>query len=268
MTDRRPPATDQFLTAWFEDGPTRMPDRVLDVVAHRIGRERQRRQWRLPRRLFMNPYAKLAAAAAALVLVALVGYQLLPHSGIGGPAAPTPAPTVAPTPSAAAIATIAPSATPFPCQDDLPTCAGEFAAGTHTSALFRPAFTFSTPSGWLNSLDQSQLYEIDSAGSDYLLLWSGVAISQHTASCEPLVAKGLGNRVQDWIDFVTTHPGITASKPVPVTMGAARGQAVDLSIKTGWTKTCPGFRERPCSSSCTPTGRAGPTASRPGSAFA
>jgi hypothetical protein len=43
----------------------------------------------------MNTYAKLAAGAAAAVLVAVVGYQLLPRNGgIGGPG-----PTVVPSPT-------------------------------------------------------------------------------------------------------------------------------------------------------------------------
>jgi hypothetical protein len=44
----------------------------------------------------MNMYARLAAAAAAVVLVAVVGYQILPRNGgVGGP--PTPAPSPSPS---------------------------------------------------------------------------------------------------------------------------------------------------------------------------
>ena len=42
----------------------------------------------------MNTYAKLIAAAAAVVVVAVVGYQFLPgNGGVGGQ------PTIAPSPS-------------------------------------------------------------------------------------------------------------------------------------------------------------------------
>ena len=37
---------DRLLETWFDDGPTAMPDRVVTVVADRIGRQRQRRTWR------------------------------------------------------------------------------------------------------------------------------------------------------------------------------------------------------------------------------
>ena len=47
----------------------------------------------------MNPYAKLLAAAAAVLVVAVVGYQFLPRTGgIGGQ------PTIAPSPSPALLA--------------------------------------------------------------------------------------------------------------------------------------------------------------------
>lgn len=93
MTDRRPPASDQFLTAWFEDGPTRMPDRVLDVVADRIGRQGQRRPWRLLGRPLMSTYPKFAAAAAVVIVLAVTGYALLPKLGVGPAATPSPAPS-------------------------------------------------------------------------------------------------------------------------------------------------------------------------------
>ena len=47
----------------------------------------------------MNPYAKLIAAAAAVLVVAVVGYQFLPgNGGVGGQ------PTIAPSPSQALLA--------------------------------------------------------------------------------------------------------------------------------------------------------------------
>ena len=56
----------------------------------------------------MNAYAKLAIAAAAVLVVAVVGINLLPGGGgFGGPAA-TPTPSLAPTPSP----TVTPSGSP------------------------------------------------------------------------------------------------------------------------------------------------------------
>ena len=86
----------RVLAQWFDDGPSVMPDRVVDVVADRIAHERQRPAWLHPWRPQMNRTIKFGAAAAAVILVALVGWNLLPGrpAGIGGPAAsPTAAPT-------------------------------------------------------------------------------------------------------------------------------------------------------------------------------
>ena len=47
---------DGLLRIWFADGPATMPDRVVDVVADRIARQRQRRGWRFRGRPFMRAY--------------------------------------------------------------------------------------------------------------------------------------------------------------------------------------------------------------------
>ena len=94
---------ERALNIWFDDGPTRMPDRVVTVVADRIGSTRQRRRWRLQRRLLdMNFFAKAGAVVAAVVLIAVVGYNLLPGTspGVGGPPAQSPSASATPLPSA------------------------------------------------------------------------------------------------------------------------------------------------------------------------
>lgn len=95
---------DRVLRHWFADGPSEMPDRVVETVADRIGRQRQRRAWRLPWRPFdMNSSIKIGAAIAAVVVLAIVGWNLLPgrSTGVGGQPSPSasPSPTASPTPS-------------------------------------------------------------------------------------------------------------------------------------------------------------------------
>ena len=54
---------DRVLRRWFDDGPSTMPDRVVDVVAERIAVEHQRPARRLPWRLRdINPTLKIGAA--------------------------------------------------------------------------------------------------------------------------------------------------------------------------------------------------------------
>ena len=71
---------DRVLSRWFDDGPVTMPDRVVGVVAGRIGGQPQRRGWRLFWRQHpMNGYTKLVAAAVAGLALVLVGSVALPR---------------------------------------------------------------------------------------------------------------------------------------------------------------------------------------------
>ena len=93
-TDRE---TTRIVRSWLEEGVTRLPDRVLDAVLDQVPATRQRRSWWPAwRSNQMNTYAKLIATAAAVLVVAVVGYQFLPgRSAPGGqttPPSPTPAP--------------------------------------------------------------------------------------------------------------------------------------------------------------------------------
>ena len=38
---------ERLLDTWFRDGPTEAPDRIVDAVTDRIGRQSQRPAWRL-----------------------------------------------------------------------------------------------------------------------------------------------------------------------------------------------------------------------------
>lgn len=97
------------LRTWFQDGPTVMPDRVIDVVADRIAHEPQRRAWRARGRTFMTTPIKLAAGLASAVVVSIVAWQLLPGvGGLGGQPNVQPPSTALTEPTATATA-IAPA---------------------------------------------------------------------------------------------------------------------------------------------------------------
>ena len=96
MTQQRD--IERLLDHWFSDGPSQAPDRIVDIVGDRIERQSQRPAWRLHRRpTTVNAYAKITVAAAAVLIVAVVGYKLLPagSTGVGGPA-PTAVPRCRP----------------------------------------------------------------------------------------------------------------------------------------------------------------------------
>jgi hypothetical protein len=107
MNDR---SFDQLLEAWMDLGPTSAPDRVAGAARLEARTTRQMAGllgWPPRRFPFMNSYAKLAAAAAAVALAAFLGYNYLIAPNVGGPslfADPTPEPTqaISPSPSFAA----------------------------------------------------------------------------------------------------------------------------------------------------------------------
>ena len=100
MTQQRD--IDHLLDQWFSDGPTHAPDRVIDVVADRIERQPQRPAWRCHlREIHVNTIVRAGAAMAAVVIVAIIGFNLLPGSGVGGPGPTTsPSPATSTGPSA------------------------------------------------------------------------------------------------------------------------------------------------------------------------
>jgi Domain of unknown function (DUF4232) len=116
MTRSRP--LDELLASWLEDGPTTAPSDLLESAFVEIpARHRQRRglraAWRYP--MLPNP-ARYLAAAAAIIVIAVVGFAVL---GRGGPpvsgidASPTPtAPSIAPTQSGTPTGDIAPTGSP------------------------------------------------------------------------------------------------------------------------------------------------------------
>lgn len=133
---------DRLINDFFAEGQTELPDRVFDAVRSEIDRTRQRvviGPWRTPD---MTSFAKFAIAAAAVVVIAVAGYSLLPASpGVGGGPAVSPSPSPSPAPSESP-----PPAVAFPR-------AGELEVDQRYSMMLDGvSFTFSVPSsGWTSN---------------------------------------------------------------------------------------------------------------------
>ena len=88
------------IRSWLHEDRHEDVSRIAGAVLDQVETTRQRRSWWPARRFeFMNTYAKFALAAAAVLVVAVVGYNFLPgRGGVGGPtatASPSPAPLAA-----------------------------------------------------------------------------------------------------------------------------------------------------------------------------
>ena len=132
----------RVVQSWLEEGVTALPDRVLDTVLDQLPTTPQRRsRWAARRRPNMNNSLRIGLAAAAVVVIAFIGYQLVSGSNVGGPG-PAETPTPLPT------GTAAPS--PAPAADFPP--AGALAIGRHALIRGGVPFSFELPTAdWSSS---------------------------------------------------------------------------------------------------------------------
>jgi len=100
MTASRDP--DQLIHAYFDEGPDELPDPVYDAVRDRIEQTRQRADHGPWRTFLMSRTMQYGLAAAAVVVVAIIGFQALdggPTAG-GSPSAQPSATATAPSSTA------------------------------------------------------------------------------------------------------------------------------------------------------------------------
>jgi hypothetical protein len=132
--------TTRIVRSWLRTDENDSADRVLGTVLDRLDTTPQRRAtaWPVRRLPEMNNTARLALGAAAVVVVALLGINILLP---GGPRIGGPDPSVAPEPS------LAPDPTPAALR-----AADPLEPGTYVShpLVSNPslAVTFTAPEGW------------------------------------------------------------------------------------------------------------------------
>ncbi len=243
------PDVQAVLRAYLADTGDRAPDRVLEDVADRIARQ-PRRPWRLRGRPFMNTYARLATAAAAIVIVAVVGWQLLPRDGgIGSQQTAAPSSTAAPSP-AAPSPTAAPSGTGVA---DVPD--GRIAeAGTYR---FRPVGSAPSltvdaivPAGWFGGPPCCLSGPVgESNGPDGIALHFSAANSIFSDPCHwDVNGSGpgqpgdiaVGPSVEELAAALAANAAYEATTPTDVTISGFAGKRVDLQLPPGDCDTVDG----------------------------
>jgi hypothetical protein len=217
---------ERLVSHWLDDGPSQIPDRVIDEMADRIGRQRQRPAWRVRwKELTMRPQALAAAALAAGVILAIGGLLFLrpaSNDGVAGPgASPSPSP-VASTPASPSI--VAPS------------------ASATASRTFRPAMQVTTPAGWTADDGERTFLLNPPAGGPVagrsIGVMSGPFVSFKDPSCGDQPPAAVGTSVADVVASVARDPRLVVTSPQAVTVGGRSGQMVDVRVAPSWTGTC------------------------------
>jgi hypothetical protein len=95
MTTERDPGT-RIVLSWLREDTHENAERVLLHALDEVDTTPQRRSWWPAWRISdMNKLALTTAAAAAVLVIAVVGFNLLPGLGVGGPnATPSPSPAL------------------------------------------------------------------------------------------------------------------------------------------------------------------------------
>jgi hypothetical protein len=213
MTTERDPAA-RIVLSWLREDAHENAEGVLLRALDAADTTPQRRSWWPARRFLMPTYAKLVAAVAALVVVAVVGYNLLPGSSIGGRS--TPAPTPSPTLTAE----------PLPSDDTIGLAAGDYVTGSP----FPVRVTATVPTGWHGHVPgpyYADLWKDGLPGGIYFLIPSDLAADPCDA------AKGWvgipGTSVDAFTAALHDVPGITISNVASVTISGYKGTSLVLT---------------------------------------
>jgi len=216
----------RIARSWLRTDEHESADRVLDTVLALLDTTPQRRSWWPTWRIAdVNTYAKLATAAAAVLVVAVVGLMLFPrNNGVSGPGATpsikpsaSPSPTPTPAPSAAAV---------FPP-------AGSLAPGRQSFTESGIAFSMEVPQGWTSSGAASAAWisngTVTTPGAIWMPIWSvkGVASDPcgHVAAPAAASAKELATAVAGL-------PGVdVVTPPEDVTVGGRAARHVVIRVR-------------------------------------
>jgi hypothetical protein len=182
----------------------------------------------------MNAFLKFGAAAAAVALVFVIGYTLLPGQtgGIGGPT-----PTPVPTPTASQMPS--PSAAPTPMALTYGTLAGGTYRLPSFSSMPGVSIDADVPGGWLGTEFPGFL----DPGGTQTPAGVGIALMR----VDGLFADGcrwdrartgdwnqpgvvVGPTVEDLVAALQANASYTSSTPAQVTIGGYTGKRVDLQL--------------------------------------
>lgn len=225
MTASRDP--DRLIHAFLDEGLDELPYPVYDAVRDRIEQTRQRAvigPWRTPD---VNRLLKIGLAAAAVVVIAVVGYNLLPGSPAPG-GEPSASPSVSPSDSE-------PSTEPS-------TAAGR-PEGPHVLFGFRSlegasvSMTVTIPApGWFGETLGGILVKNDIADPPEgagMIVFAGVeGLYVYGDPCDWSTTRPEtpATTVDEVVAALAAQPSRDASGPVDITLDGYTGRAITLHV--------------------------------------
>jgi hypothetical protein len=240
-------ARNRIVVSWLREDGHENAERVLISTLNEIDHTPQRRSWWPAWRIDpVNTYAKVAIGVAAVAVVAVAGFNLLPRSTGPGAAAPSPTNTLT-TPS------------PSPSPSSTPEATASLVAYTFTP--FKPGavdgdddprddamtFAFTAPPSW-KPFGELGVFGPDGNGPDESYVgFSAAGNSLYSDPCrtiqeeadldEALSTGGpagadisFGPTVDDLATALVDHQSLDVTVPVDVTLAGYTGKYVDLTI--------------------------------------
>jgi hypothetical protein len=240
--------TTRIVRSWLRTDEHESAEHILHTVLARLDTTPQRRSWWPAWRfLQMNLFAKAAIAAAAVLVVAIVGLRFLPATSVGpgltaSPPVPTPSPTTVPSPTTTAsppkLPAVLPAGTyefaPFgsgPGLDSIclePAPSGCVDPGAPTSLLV----TLTVPEGWDTGAYGLGVWQEEAKPPRGTALGFNRGGSLHSDPCRRPDTTNpdipVGPTVDDFVTALTSHPLLDTTAPVDVTVDGYVGKALDL----------------------------------------
>lgn len=212
---------ERVLDLWLEEGSKVAPDRVIDVVADRIERQRQRGGRRLfNREPTMNTQLRLAAAVAVIAILGAGAIYLTRPSSTPGDGGKSPVPSASPAVS------VAPSPTPLRI----------------SSRTFQPALSIQLPVSWIVG-DDARAFRLSttttaSGPAGAIEFKPSPVLGINANGCEGLAVPGAGTSVDALVAGLSSAPEFTVVDSGTVALDGRTAQVLDIRLSPSWTETC------------------------------
>jgi hypothetical protein len=238
--------TTRIVRSWLRSDDDESADRLLDAVLDALDTTPQRRHsWLARRSPIMNNSARLIATAAAVVVGALIGYQLLIAPSVGGPE-PAPIESSSATPTTTPPPSVG-TGNGFPPPGPVEAGTRYAVSASPTSIAGAVSYSFVVPtSAWLSDRDvvgiSARGYSAAADASvwffdNYALFESNGQVPMIPAVLnDPCVHDGLQSRsfeasLAGQAEAIASIPGTElVSGPSAVTVDSRPGQEVTIAF--------------------------------------